>query len=252
MVHGAQDLSPHESGAYTGDVSGVMLAKLGCRYVVVGHSERRELHGEDDALVNRKVRAAVRTRHRADPVRRRGAAGPRGGRATSSTLHRPAPAALAKVSSEHAQTLVVAYEPVWAIGTGRVASAGGRPGGVRRAPAGPGRRSTARRSPPGMRVLYGGSVKPSNVGEIVAQTRRRRRARRRGQPGRRRVRAAVRDRRGRPAALAVASSTGPVGRRRDPPGRRPSTVSRHGPASADPGGARTAGPPVSWSSRAWE
>src|SRR5690606_28438823 len=52
LVHGAQDLSPHDSGAYTGDVSGAMLAKLGCRYVVVGHSERREYHGEDDALVN--------------------------------------------------------------------------------------------------------------------------------------------------------------------------------------------------------
>ena len=60
MVHGAQDLSPHDSGAYTGDVSGAMLAKLGCRYVLAGHSERREIHGEDDATVNRKVHAAVK------------------------------------------------------------------------------------------------------------------------------------------------------------------------------------------------
>src|SRR6476661_4510210 len=60
MVHGAQDLSPFDSGAYTGDVSGVMLAKLGCRYVVVGHSERREYHGETDEVVNGKVRAAIR------------------------------------------------------------------------------------------------------------------------------------------------------------------------------------------------
>src|SRR5690242_6304936 len=60
LVHGAQDLSPHDSGAYTGDVSGAMLAKLGCRYVVVGHSERREYHHEDDAVVNSKVQAAYR------------------------------------------------------------------------------------------------------------------------------------------------------------------------------------------------
>ena len=60
MVHGAQDLSPHDAGAYTGDVSGVMLAKLGCRYVVVGHSERREYHDETDEVVNAKVRAAIR------------------------------------------------------------------------------------------------------------------------------------------------------------------------------------------------
>src|ERR687893_3133089 len=58
--YGAQDLSPKDSGAYTGDVSGPMLAKLGCSYVVVGHSERREHHGEDDSLVNAKVRAALK------------------------------------------------------------------------------------------------------------------------------------------------------------------------------------------------
>ena len=58
--YGAQDLSPHPNGAYTGDISGPMLAKLGCTYVVVGHSERREYHAEDDALVNRKVLAAVK------------------------------------------------------------------------------------------------------------------------------------------------------------------------------------------------
>src|SRR5918997_2115205 len=57
--YGAQDISPHKSGAYTGEISGSMLAKLGCTYVVVGHSERREFHHEDDALVNAKVKAAL-------------------------------------------------------------------------------------------------------------------------------------------------------------------------------------------------
>src|SRR5436305_9078818 len=59
IAYGAQDLSPHDSGAYTGDIGGPMLAKLGCHYVVVGHSERREYHAESDELVNAKVKAAV-------------------------------------------------------------------------------------------------------------------------------------------------------------------------------------------------
>ncbi len=94
--YGAQDLSPHDSGAYTGDISGPMLAKLGCSYVLVGHSERREYHHEDDALVNAKVVAAFRNGLTPDPVRRRVARGPRGRRARwrtalpSSTARSPA------------------------------------------------------------------------------------------------------------------------------------------------------------------
>src|ERR687896_739103 len=109
LVHGAQDLSPHDSGAYTGDVSG-------------GHSERREIHGEDDALVKRKVHAAVK--HGIVPILCVGEnlevreAGEHVAHTT-----RQVTAALEKVQSQHAQTLVIAYEPVWAIGTGRVASA---------------------------------------------------------------------------------------------------------------------------------
>ena len=122
MVHGAQDLSPHDSGAYTGDVSGLMLAKLGCRYVLAGHSERREIHGEDDATVNRKVHAAVK--HGIVPILCVGEGLPvrEAGRHVEHTTAQLL-AGLEKVSSQHAQTLVVAYEPVWAIGTGRVASA---------------------------------------------------------------------------------------------------------------------------------
>ena len=76
--YGAQDLSPYDAGAYTGDISGMMLAKLGCSYVVVGHSERRQHHGEDDELVNAKVLAAYRHCLDADPVRRGVARGPPG------------------------------------------------------------------------------------------------------------------------------------------------------------------------------
>ena len=79
LKYGAQDLSAHDSGAYTGEISGAFLAKLGCTYVVVGHSERREYHAEDDAVVNAKVEGRLPARPHADPVHRRGAGGPQGG-----------------------------------------------------------------------------------------------------------------------------------------------------------------------------
>ncbi len=167
LVHGAQDLSPHDSGAYTGDVSGVMLAKLGCRYVVVGHSERREIHGETDAEVNSKVRAAIR--HGIVPILCVGEGldvREAGGQVEHTT--RQLVAALEKVQSEHVEKLVIAYEPVWAIGTGRVASAADAQevcAALRAAVAATYGDAIAA----GVRVLYGGSVKAKNVGEIVAE-----------------------------------------------------------------------------------
>jgi triosephosphate isomerase len=145
-----------------------MLAKLGCRYVLVGHSERRELHGEDDALVNRKVHAAVK--HGIVPILCVGEGLPvrEAGRHVEHTTAQLL-AGLEKVSSEHAQTRVVAYEPVWAIGTGRVASAADAQevcAAIRQALAGMYSEPIAA----GIRGLYGGSVKPGNVGEIVAQS----------------------------------------------------------------------------------
>jgi triosephosphate isomerase len=167
MVHGAQDLSPHDAGAYTGDVSGAMLAKLGCRYVVVGHSERREVHGEDDAVVNSKVHAALR--HGIVPLLcvGEGLAVREEGRHVEHTTAQLA-AALQKVQSQHAQNLVIAYEPVWAIGTGRVASAADAQEvcwAIRGAVAATYGDTIAQ----GVRVLYGGSVKAKNVAEIVGQ-----------------------------------------------------------------------------------
>src|SRR5690349_6142075 len=121
LKFGAQDLSQHDKGAYTGDVSGAFLAKLGCTYVVVGHSERRQYHHEDDATVNAKVLAAYR--HGLTPilcvgegldVRREGAhVGHCLGQLRT---------ALTGVPAEQASSVVVAYEPVWAIGTGEVAT----------------------------------------------------------------------------------------------------------------------------------
>ena len=164
--YGGQDLSAHDSGAYTGEVSGAMLAKLGCTYVVIGHSERRQYHGETDETVNAKVQAAGR--HGLVPilcvgepldVRREG------GQVAHATGQLRA--AMAGVPAEQARTIVVAYEPIWAIGTGEVAT----PGDAQEVCA-------ALRSElaelysgdlaDGVRVLYGGSVKPDNVAAIMA------------------------------------------------------------------------------------
>jgi triosephosphate isomerase len=165
--YGAQDLSPHDSGAYTGDVSGPMLAKLGCSYVVVGHSERREYHHEDDALVNTKVQAAYR--NDLTPILCIGEpelVRDEGGHVLHTTDQLGA--ALAGVSAEQAETLVVAYEPIWAIGTGKVATPEDAQEVCEAIRTHLGQLYTPELAA-GVRVLYGGSVKASNAGEIVAQ-----------------------------------------------------------------------------------
>jgi triosephosphate isomerase len=165
--YGAQDLSPKDSGPYTGDVSGPMLAKLDCSYVIVGHSERREHHGEDDATVGAKVRAALR--NGLVPILCVGEglevreAGDHLAHSTGQLR-----AALKGLSAEQAHTIVVAYEPIWAIGTGRVATPADAQevcGALRGALAG--KYGTAIADE--VRVLYGGSVKSSNVAELVAE-----------------------------------------------------------------------------------
>ena len=165
--YGAQDVSPHDGGAYTGDISGPMLAKLGCSYVVVGHSERREHHGESDEVVNAKVKAALR--HGLVPILCVGE-GP-GVRELNGQIDHcvdQVSAALRGVSAEQARDLVVAYEPVWAIGTGMTATPENAQevcGEVR---------LTLSEMYPGdladqVRVLYGGSVKAANVAELMQQ-----------------------------------------------------------------------------------
>jgi triosephosphate isomerase len=167
LGYGAQDLSPHPSGAYTGDVSGAMLAKLGCRYVVVGHSERREHHREDDALVNAKVRAALA--HGLVPIL---CVGERldvretGGHVSHCCSQLTA--GLAGVPAEQARNLVVAYEPVWAIGTGKVATPEDAQevcGEIRTRLA----ELYSGGLADGVRILYGGSVKASNIDGIVGK-----------------------------------------------------------------------------------
>ena len=167
LRYGAQDLSPHDSGAHTGDISGAMLAKLGCSYVVVGHSERRQHHGETDEVVNAKVHAALR--HGLTPILCVGE-GEDVRELNGQVDHtvEQVCAALAGVSAEQAATVVVAYEPVWAIGTGKVATPEDAQevcGEVRLTL----ERLYSRELAEGARVLYGGSVKAANVASLMQQ-----------------------------------------------------------------------------------
>jgi triosephosphate isomerase len=165
--YGAQDLSPHDWGAYTGDVSGPMLAKLGCSYVIVGHSERREYHHEDDATVNAKLIAAFR--NGLTPILCVGESlelRESGGHLSHCAGQLEA--ALAGLPAEQVESIVVAYEPVWAIGTGKVAT----PDDAQEVCAAIRGKLGALYSTEladGVRILYGGSVKASNAAEIVVQ-----------------------------------------------------------------------------------
>ncbi|MFT4088468.1 MAG: triose-phosphate isomerase [Gordonia sp. (in: high G+C Gram-positive bacteria)] len=168
LTYGAQDLSEHDSGAYTGEISGAFLEKLGCTFVVVGHSERRTLHGESNETVLAKTKAALR--HGLTPIVCIG----EGLQIREAGEHvaynvEQLKASLAGLSAAEIAKVVVAYEPVWAIGTGRVASAQDAQevcAAVRGALGELADADTAS----SVRVLYGGSVNAKNVGEIVGQT----------------------------------------------------------------------------------
>ncbi len=167
IKYGAQDLSAHDSGAFTGEVSGPMLAKLKCSFVTVGHSERRQYHGEDDTRVNAKVKAAFR--HGLTPILcvGEGLAVRRAGEQVSHTLAQ-VDGALADVPAEQARGLVIAYEPVWAIGTGEVAT----PQDAQEVCAAiRGRLAELydRELADQVRIQYGGSVKAANIAAIMAQ-----------------------------------------------------------------------------------
>jgi triosephosphate isomerase len=167
LVYGAQDISAHDVGAYTGEISGPMLAKLKCTYVVVGHSERRQHHGEDDAICNAKVRAAYR--HGLTPILcvGEGLDVRKAGGQVSHTLGQ-LDGALRDITRDQAATLVVAYEPVWAIGTGEVATPEDAQE-VCAAIRGQVRESWGDEAAEAVRIQYGGSVKATNVGAIMQQ-----------------------------------------------------------------------------------
>ncbi|MET0704568.1 MAG: triose-phosphate isomerase [Mycobacterium sp.] len=168
LTYGAQDISRHDSGAYTGEISGAFLAKLGCTFAVVGHSERRTFHAEDDALVAAKAAAALK--HGLTPIVCIGE-GLEIREAGEHVAYNVAQlkGSLAGLSAEQIAGVVIAYEPVWAIGTGRVASAADAQevcAAIRAELVELASVDVAA----GVRVLYGGSVNAKNVGEITGQT----------------------------------------------------------------------------------
>jgi triosephosphate isomerase (TIM) len=165
--YGAQDVSQHAKGAYTGDISAAMLAKLGCSYVLAGHSERRQYHNEDDALINAKVKALLGAEivpilcvGESLEIRQAGECVPH--------VVAQLDADLAKVPAGQVASMVIAYEPIWAIGTGEVATPEDAQevcGAIRARISAVHSAETAAN----VRILYGGSVKADNIAAIMGQ-----------------------------------------------------------------------------------
>jgi triosephosphate isomerase len=164
---GAQDMYHEANGAFTGEISAAMLRDVGCRYVILGHSERRHILGESDAAINKKLHAAL-------------AAGlvpivcvgellaEREGNQTAEVIRRQFDGSLAGVSGEQLANIVIAYEPVWAIGTGKVATPAQAEQvhlDLRTLIESRYNREVAEK----VRIQYGGSVKPDNAAELLRQ-----------------------------------------------------------------------------------
>ncbi|WP_330238328.1 triose-phosphate isomerase [Streptomyces sp. NBC_00525] len=167
IKYGAQDISAHDSGAYTGEISGPMLAKLKCTFVAIGHSERRQYHGETDEICNAKVKAAYK--HGLTPILcvGEGLDVRKAGDQVAHTLAQ-LDGALKDIPAEQAASIVVAYEPVWAIGTGEVATPEDAQevcGAIRARLA----ELYSQELADAVRIQYGGSVKSGNVAAIMAQ-----------------------------------------------------------------------------------
>jgi triosephosphate isomerase len=164
---GAQNCHWEEKGAFTGEVSPTMLAKLNVRYVIAGHSERRQLFGETDEVVNRKVRAILAAGMTpilcvGETLEEREAG------ATDTRVSGQVAAGLAGVKPDAVADLVIAYEPIWAIGTGRTASAVDAQATISAIRAVAGEVAGAEAAG-ALRIQYGGSVKADNIAELMAQ-----------------------------------------------------------------------------------
>ena len=164
---GAQDVSSHDKGAYTGEVSAAMLADLGVDYCIIGHSERRAYHAESDQLVNEKLKALLGAG--ITPIMCCGESlEQRDAGVTLTFVESQIKGGLAGVSSEEMKKVVIAYEPIWAIGTGRTATAEQAQevcGYIRKVLAGLYGEELAK----GVQILYGGSMNGKNAAELLAQ-----------------------------------------------------------------------------------
>jgi triosephosphate isomerase len=167
IKYGAQDVSVHDGGAYTGEISAAMLAKLGCTYVVVGHSERREYHAETDEVVNAKAKRVLAAGMTPIVCVGEGLDVRRAGGQVAYTMAQ-VDGSLAGLSAEQVGGLVIAYEPVWAIGTGEVATPDDAQevcSAIRAQVS----EVYGEAAGAAVRILYGGSVKAGNVGGIMQQ-----------------------------------------------------------------------------------
>lgn len=165
VAWGAQDVSTHEAGAYTGEISAAMLKDFGCAYVIVGHSERRAYHGESDEMVGHKAARAIAAG--LVPIVCVGETlAEREAGQTEQVVQRQLEAVLAQLAGKDVEKMVVAYEPVWAIGTGKTAT----PQMAQDVHAFLRGRIAARdaQAAAGMQILYGGSMKPDNAAELLA------------------------------------------------------------------------------------
>jgi len=165
VAWGAQDVSTHDAGAYTGEVSAAMLKDFDCAYVIVGHSERRAYHGESDEMVGRKAARAIAAG--LIPIVCVGETlSEREAGQTEQVVQRQLEAVLVQLPGNDVEKMVVAYEPVWAIGTGKTAT----PQMAQDVHAFLRGRIAARdaQAAAGMQILYGGSMKPDNAAELLA------------------------------------------------------------------------------------
>lgn len=164
---GAQNMYPEEKGAFTGEISPAMLKELHCRYVICGHSERRHIMGESDEFIHRKVVSSLA--HSLTPILCTGeTAEQRNEGRTEEIIREELETALFNIPSEQAETIVIAYEPIWAIGTGAAATAVDAQA-VAHFIRGELTRLYGETTAKKIRILYGGSVKAANIEDFMAQ-----------------------------------------------------------------------------------